>query len=197
MTALFGYISFILSILKTIPYARDIFLKKTKPERASWLIWTLLVWIAFFSQLAKGATDSLWLTAGVGITALLIFSLSLKFGVGGFTRRDVTALGIAGLGLVFWYITNEPIYALAIAIAIDAIGTLLTAIKSYEHPFEETLIAWITAIAIGIFGVLAVGSFEPFLLAYPVYITVANVTIVTCLIIGRHRQRKQSIYTSN
>lgn len=197
MTALFGYIAAILSILKVAPYIRDILKGKTKPERASWFIWTVLVWIALFSQLAKGATDSLWLTIGLAVAMLSVFFLSLKFGAGGFERKDKIALVIAAIGLVLWFVTNEATYALAIVIMIDAVGTALTAMKSYRNPSSETLSTWILSIPAGAFGVLAVGSLEPILLAYPVYITVANITIVTCLMLGRHKQQKQSLHTSN
>ena len=57
-----GLLSGVLSGGSYIPYLRDIFRHTTKPERASWLIWAVLGSIAFFSQLAEGATWSLWLT---------------------------------------------------------------------------------------------------------------------------------------
>jgi len=52
----------ILIIISFFPYIQDIFKHKTNPQRASWLIWAILGAIAFFSQLAKGATHSLWFT---------------------------------------------------------------------------------------------------------------------------------------
>ena len=64
MLEFFGYISGILFILSVVPYVRSILKGNTKPQRMTWLIWTVLVFIAFFSQLAKGATWSLLLTAG-------------------------------------------------------------------------------------------------------------------------------------
>lgn len=170
-----------------VPYIRDIFLLKTKPERASWFIWTVLGFIAFFSQLAKGATDSLWLTGGQTLAVLIIVLLSVKYGVGGFTKRDIRALIAAGIGLILWYITKEAAWALLIVIAIDSVGTLLTAIKSYENPESETFSTWVISGMSGIFGALAVGTFQPILLVYPIYIIIANYTIVTTLLLGRRK----------
>ena len=183
----FGHISAILSIIMIIPYVRDIFRKVTQPERASWLIWTVLGFIAFFSQWAKGATDSLWLTAGQTIAVLVIFLLSIKYGVGGLTNRDIKALVAAGLGLILWWVTSEPLYALLIVIGIDCIGSYLTMIKSYEEPESETLSTWVISGTSGIFGALAVGALSPVLLAYPVYIVIANYTIVVALFLGKKR----------
>jgi hypothetical protein len=188
MLQTFGYISAILSIIMIIPYARDIFRKVTRPERASWFIWTILGSIAFFSQLAKGATDSLWLTAGQTVAVLVIFGLSIKYGVGGLTKRDVCALSAAGIGLILWQLTDEALYALLIVIAIDSIGTFLTMIKAYREPETETISTWIMSGTSGAFGCLAVGTLNPILLAYPFYIFVANYTIVAAMLLGRKRK---------
>jgi hypothetical protein len=187
MLKIFGYISAILSIVMIIPYIIDILKLKTKPERASWFIWTVLGFIAFFSQLAKGASDSLWLTAGQTIAVLVIVVLSIKYGVGGFTKRDIKALIAAVIGLVLWYFTNEALYALIIVILIDSIGSFLTFIKSLEDPESETLMTWLLSGTSGVFGALAVGSFDPVLLAYPLYIVIANYSIVTALLLGRRK----------
>lgn len=190
MLAMFGYISAILSVLMIVPYIRDIFFKKTKPERASWLIWTALGLIAFFSQMAKGATDSLWLTGGQTLAVLIIFLLSIKYGVGGLTKRDTKALIAALIGLIIWFITKEAAWALLIVIGIDCVGTLLTAIKSYEDPESETLSTWLISGTSGIFGALAVGVLHPILLAYPVYIIFANYLIVAMMCLGRRKLQK-------
>lgn len=187
MLAIFGYISAALSILLIVPYIRDILLLKIKPERASWFIWTVLGFIAFFSQLAKGATDSLWLTAGQTLAVLIVFLFSIKYGVGGLSNGDIKALIAAGVGLIIWYFTKEAAWALLIVIAIDSVGTYLTAIKSYTDPESETLSTWFISGTSGIFGMLAVGVFSPILLVYPLYLVVANYLIVTMMLLGRKR----------
>jgi hypothetical protein len=184
MLQIFGYISAALSIICIIPYIRDILRLETKPERASWFIWTVLGTIAFFSQMAKGATDSLWLTVGQTVAVLIVFLLSLKYGTGGLTKRDIRALIGAGVGLVLWYITQEAAIALCIVIFIDSMGTILTVLKSYEDPASETLSTWVISGTSGIFGMLAVGSFNPILLLYPLYLVLANYSVVAALFLG-------------
>jgi len=189
MLQIFGYFSAILSIIMIIPYIRDILLLKTKPERGSWIIWTILGFISFISQMAKGATDSLWMTAGQTIAVLIISLLSIKYGYGGFGKRDIKALFGAGVGLVLWYLTREAAIALIIIILVDGIGTLLTALKSYKDPESETLVTWILSGTSGIFGMLAVGNINLILLAYPLYIMMANYLIVGAIVLGKRRNK--------
>lgn len=184
MLQIFGYFSALLSIIMIVPYIRDIFRMKTKPERGSWFIWTVLGFIAFFSQLAKGATNSLWLTSGQTLAVFIIFLLSLRYGYGGLEKRDLKALIGAGTGLILWYITREASIALLFVILVDGIGTLLTVFKAYKEPGSETLSTWVISGTSGIFGMLAVGSFNFVLLAYPFYIMLANYVIVGAILLG-------------
>jgi hypothetical protein len=186
----FGYISAFLSIVMVLPYIRDILLRTTKPERASWLIWTVLGFIAFFSQLAKGASHSLWLTGGQTVAVLVVLGLSLRYGVGGLSRRDILALAVASLGLALWYLTSEPLWALGLVIFVDSIGTLLTALKAYKDPSSETMSTWFLSGTSGIFGSFAVGEMNGALLAYPLYIVVANYLIVAAMCVGKYRNAR-------
>jgi hypothetical protein len=63
----------------------------------------------------------------------------------------------------------------------------LTAFKSYEDTNSETFITWVISGTSGIFGALAVGLFDPILLTYPVYIIIANFSIVLALLLGKKR----------
>lgn len=187
MLQLFGYISAILSIVMVVPYIKDIFALKTKPERASWFIWMVLGVIAFFSQFAKGATESLWLTGGQTAAVLIVFVLALRYGVGGLNKRDIKALIAAGMGLMLWYFTKEAVYALLIVILVDGIGTFLTVVKAYKYPESETLSTFAISLIAAIFGSFAVGSLNVVLLAYPLYLVLANALIVGSILLGKKK----------
>jgi len=174
MLQFFGFLSGILPMLGVIPYDRDIFLRKTKPHRGSFLIWSVLGAIAFCTQFAKGATWSLFLPGADTLATLSIFVLSIWYGTGGLNKRDIGGLVLAGLGLVLWYFTRQPLTALLIAIAVDAVGTILTVIKTWEDPHSETFSSWLLAALGGLFAVFAVGKVSLALLVYPIYIFMAN-----------------------
>lgn len=180
----------LLAVVAVIPYIRDILRKTTKPERASWLIWTVLGGIAFFSQLAKGATNSLWMTGLSTLCVLAVFLLSLKHGEGGLVKRDIVALIFAFIGLVLWYFTKDALIALIIVILVDLSGSVLTIIKSYSEPESETLSTWVLASVSGFFGALSVGSFNWVLLMYPFYILIANSAVTIAIILGKKKYKK-------
>ncbi len=185
MLEFFGITSGILAIVAVVPYIRDILKKTTRPERASWLIWTVLGSIAFFSQLAKGATNSLWMTGLSTLCVLTVFLLSLKHGEGGLIKRDIIALVFAFVGLVLWFFTKDATIALLIVIAVDCSGSILTITKSYKDPESETMSTWILASISGLFGTLSVGVFNWILLIYPLYILFANFAVTLAIVLGK------------
>jgi hypothetical protein len=188
-----GFLSGILGLVYCFPYIRDILKGKTKPERASWLIWTVLGSISFFSQLAKGATNSLWMTGADTLGVAIIYLLALHYGEGGLAPRDIKALMVASLGLVLWYFTKEPAFALFIVILVDGAGATLTILKAYENPGSETMSAWLISGLSGFVAALAVGSFNWILLSYPIYIWLANWAVIMAMILGQRKIKKSKI----
>lgn len=186
MLEIFGYISGLLFMFSAVPYVRSILKGNTKPQRITWLIWTILVFIAFFSQLAKGATWSLLLTAGDAITIVIVFIFSFKYGVGGFRKIDILSLIGAGVSLLLWYLTNEPAIALFLIILIDIIGSNLTIIKTWKNPETENWVGWAMCGVGGVFGILSVGSFNFVLLSYPIYIFLIN-SLMAIIVIFRKK----------
>lgn len=191
MLNLLGVTAGIISISGYFPYIRDVLKKTTTPQRASWLIWDVLTVIAFFSQLAKGASASLWLPGLeiCGLTTVLILAMIL--GTGGFSKRDIFALIAAGIGLTLWYFTKEPAVALYITIGIDAIGVVLSVQKAYEDPESETLSTWVLVAIAGVLATIAVGKFDIILLSYPIYIFLANAAIAAAILVGKKSKKKK------
>ena len=188
MLQIFGYLSGILAALAFIPYIRDILRLKTKPHRTAFFIWAVLGGIAFSSQLAKGAYYSLILPGSETLLIVVILLLSLKYGVGGFSKRDYIALLVAAVGLTAWYLTKEAAVALYVVIMIDAAGTYLIVHKAYLNPGSETLISWVAATIAGLFAMISVGSFDLILLSYPFYIFLANAAVVVAIQMGSQRK---------
>lgn len=179
-----GIVAGVLAGVAYIPYIKDIVTGGAKPERASWFIWVVLAVIAFFSQLAEGATRSLWFTGLDSLGALAVFGLALWHGVGGFTRRDRVALVAAAVGLVLWYFTRHAAIALFMAIIVDLSGVSLTVIKAYEDPKTETYTMWALVSVAGILAMISVGRWDWLVLAYPFYIFLANFVVVLAKFAG-------------
>jgi hypothetical protein len=183
MQELFGLLSGLIPALGALVYLKDTISTKTKPHRASFLIWTLLGAIAFFSQLADGATWSLIVPAEDTLGVLVIFLLSFRNGQGGFNNRDKVAIGMAILGLILWYFTKQPLIALGITVAVDVIGTVLTVHKTYLDPESETFSTWLLSSIGGLFAAFAVGRLSFGLLLYPVYLIFGNGVVAAAIIL--------------
>jgi hypothetical protein len=188
-----GYLSGVAILISFLPYIRDIFQDKTKPERISWLIWAILGAISFFSQPVEGANYSLMMTGGQFFGDLFVFLLAIKFGFGGFMKRDKVALIGACASLFLWYVTREAAIALFMVILIDAIGVYLTVVKTYENPETETISTWAFTFVAGLLGCIAVGEFNLVLLAFPFYISLAGVTILLAIKLGFWRKAKSRV----
>jgi len=204
LVIVFGIVSGVLSTFAYLPYAVDTIARRTQPQRASWLIWSVLGSIAFFSQVYEGASTSLWF-AGVQVTAtIVIFALSIRFGVGGFLNtRDVFILLCALAGLVLWYFTETAVYALAITISISLLGGSVTVLKAYQSPDSETLSTWLMSFIASTCAILSIGTPDWIILAYPLYLFALNGAIVTAILLGRIRDarpafnRDVGVYTPN
>lgn len=178
-------------MLSVIPYAISIFKLETKPQRMTWLIWSFLTFIAFFSQMAEGGKWSLLLTAGDSIAILIIFILSVKFGVGGFRKIDIISLIGAFFSLILWYITKNPAIALFLIIITDFIGANLTIQKAWHNPESENWLGWAMCGLGGLLGTLAVGEWNFILIIFPLYICLIN--FLVAMIVVERRKRKHHL----
>lgn len=185
----FGVASAVLSTIAFFPYIIDTIARRTRPHRASWLIWSVLGSIAFCSQVFEGASSSLWF-AGVQVTGtIIVFVLSIRSGFGGYlSRSDYLILVAASVGLVLWYFTDNAAYALAITISISLLGGLATAVKAYNDPDSETLVTWVISLLASVCAVMSVGKLDPVLLAYPLYLLTLYSAFVIAIILGRARR---------
>ncbi len=183
--AALGALAAALNLAGTIPYVRDIFRRKTKPQRSMWWIYSGLFAMLFWAQADAGSGWVLAVTAEYVATALLIAILSVTHGYGGFHKRDVMSIMVAILGLVLWQLTSQPVVAIGIVIVVDFVGFWLTLVKTWHAPHSETLISWQLSAASAFLSVFAADSLRLEVLAYPAYAVLATVLIVWLIIYRR------------
>ncbi|MEM8656411.1 MAG: hypothetical protein AAGF36_16895 [Pseudomonadota bacterium] len=185
---LFGIASAVLSIYAFVPYARDILRGHTRPQRACWLIWSVLGSIALITQIAQGATESLWFAAIQVTWTVAIFGLAVWRGTGPLlTPGDEYILAAAGMGLAIWAFTRDPAYALLITISISMLGGIATMRKAFRAPATETMATWVVSWIAAACAVAAVGALDWVLLAYPLYLLSLYTGIVVAMVMGRGR----------
>jgi hypothetical protein len=177
MLEFFAIASVVLMLVAAPPYILDTLHHKTKPERATWLILSVLGLIGFFSQLS---IESNWSLVFLGIdtlASLTIFVLAIPYGVAGFNLLDRYALATATIGVAISIIERQPLIALLGIILADFAGTFLTVKKAYEQPGTETTISWLLVGCAAIFGTLAVGRLDFDLLIWPLYLAFSNLAV--------------------
>lgn len=147
--------------------------------------------IAFIAQMQLGATWSLLFTGLDTAGCVLAFMLSLRYGVGGWTRLDKTALVVAGCGVAVSLVVHAPIVALLGVIAADASGSFLTIRKAFLMPDSETTISWLLVSVGALCSILLVRSLDVSLMLYPAYLLVANAGVVAAQASGRRYGMKK------
>lgn len=192
MFQILAVVSVVLFLLAAPPYILDTLKGETKPERATWFVFSVLGIIAFVSQAELGATWSLVFSGIDTLGSLIVFTLSVKYGVGGWSKLDRFALLIAAVGVGTAILVHEPFIALLGNIIADISGTVLTVYKTFRAPDTETTVSWVLTGTSALAGVLSVGSLKFSLLLYPVYLVLANYAIPVTQIVGRLYWRRQA-----
>lgn len=193
----FGVLAAALGLYAFLPYIADVVRGKTRPQRASWIIWAALSSISCIAQIYEGADGSLAYVVVQASATVFIATLAVFMGQGRlFTARDMAFLGAATVGLVLWALTHSPVYALSISIAVSALGSLLTISKAYQAPGTETFSTWALSGLGAVFAILSVGTFDAVLLAYPVYLLILYTAIIGAMIAGRLKTR-QPVFESS
>ncbi|MEL7012179.1 MAG: hypothetical protein AAFO72_02750 [Pseudomonadota bacterium] len=187
---LLGIVSAALSTWAFCPYILNTLRGRTKPQRASWLIWSVLSSIAFVLQIYEGAIESAWFVGSQAFGTVTVFLLSLRYGSGNLLgRQDAAVLIVALMGLIAWKLTDTPAYALAIIIGISALGGSVTVTKSYRFPSSETLTTWVLFAVASFLAVIPVQTAGWMLLAYPLYLFVLYTAIVLAILFGQRMRR--------
>lgn len=166
--------SSVLALISPIIYARSILGGKARPHRTTRFVLLLITALSTASLIAQHNTVAVWLAGVSTLQAILIFALSIKRGMGGWSRSDILCLVIALIGIVAWQTTKNPVFGLYFSIFADFTGMVPALIKTYRLPHTENV--WffgLDAIA-GILTLLAVVTFTAEQTAYPIYIAIIN-----------------------
>ena len=187
--ALLGVLAGGLTVVAFYPYIRGIFRASIRPDRATWLVWSVLGSVSFAGQLYEGAAASLWFVAVQVGGTIFVSILSIWRGNGAFLHpRNLVMYGFAAVGLLLWYQMETAIFAILIAIGISLMGGMVTIAKAYAVPHSECMLSWSILLLASVFAVFSVEGFDPVLLAYPMYLLTLYLSIILAMYLGRARQ---------
>lgn len=186
-----GIIAIGIAIISYIPYFRDIFAGKTKPHAFSWLVWGVLSAIAFLGQIADGGGAGAWVLGFTAVVTLSIFFIALKKGEKNIKAFDWFCLIGAGITLILWLITNEPLLSVVLVTIIDLLGFIPTIRKSYSKPHQETLITYMLSTVKYGLAIIALQNYSLVTVLFPLAMVIVHILFVGLLIIRRRQVRKR------
>lgn len=166
--ALIGQIAGVIAVIQAIPYIVDIFRGHTKPERMTYFIWFIVDALLITSYISVGATTTIWTGLVYVATGFIIFLLSLKYGMGGFSKLDIFCLFIALIGMLIWATTSNAVLALCFATFAAKVGYLPTIKKAYFFPETENTLSWTLCAFSSTLNIFALTTFSPIIAIPPI-----------------------------
>lgn len=176
-----GIVAGLLSFSAYSLYILTTIFGKTKPNRATWWILTLIGILIASSYYAEGARATMWIALSYVLGPFIIALTSLKWGEGRWEKLDKWCLGLALVSAPIWYIFNSALLVLGINIFLDFIGLLPTIKKSYLRPEGENRPAWTLESLAGLLNIFAVERWIFSITFYPIYLLAIN-GIITILL---------------
>lgn len=188
-----GVSSGIVQFVSIIPYVWSMLKGATRPNIVSWLLWTILQFIAIFAQLSAGASWSLIILIAMTINTCLV--LLLCFGGYGYAKYgwlDIACAAIAVAAIVLWQLTNEPLVALVLTITADLMASIPTIAKTYRDPYSENVLGWYLVTAAAALSVFSTTIINAENLIYPAYLFAMTGLIGTFAFVGQRRTRRSA-----
>lgn len=163
-------------IFGILPYIKDTLRGKTKPNRVSWLMWSVAPLIGTAAAVANGVGWAVLPVFMSGFGPILVFISSFfnKNSYWKLEKFDYLCGFFSILALVLWAITKEPVFAIIFAIISDGMAAIPTLIKSWRYPKTETAVAYVLGFFIAPTSFAAVKAWNFSALAFPIYLIVSN-----------------------
>jgi hypothetical protein len=190
---LFLVIAAVLSVAAIVPYIRDVFQGKTKPNLVSWITWSLLTGIATAAEITGHQYVTAVFTGSTAAATFAVVLSGLKHGYVKYTSFDVICQIAAVVGLVLWLLFNSPTIGIVASVLIDFAGALPTFRHMWLKPREETLSTYVIEGVGGFFAIAALSKYTVVSLTYVIYIVVMSLTMAGLITIRRRARVPHSM----
>src|SRR6185369_4374074 len=129
-------------------YIKETLQGDTKPNKVTWLMWSVAPLIATVAAISKGVGLAALPVFMSGLCPLLIFLASFvnPKAFWKIEKFDYLCGFFSLCALILWAITREPLVAIAFAIVSDGLAAVPTLVKSWKYPETETVVAYIAGL---------------------------------------------------
>lgn len=184
-----GIMAGVIGLLGYIPYIVSILQGKTKPNRASWFIWTLVGGLLAFSYMSAGDMNTAWVPLGYFIGPFVTAILSIRYGYAVWTKLDTFCVVAALISVVPWLFSHNASLTLIINVLIDSTGAIPTIVKSYREPETEDFTAWLLFFIANTLEVVAISDWSNLTVIYPVYLFFLAGSITAFILRGKIKKK--------
>lgn len=162
-----------------VAYLIDTLRGKVKPNRVSYVLWSIAPLIAFYAQIQQGVGLESLMTFSTGFLPLTVFIASFvnKKAEWKLTRFDLLCGILSLLGLALWMITKEGNIAIFFSIVADGLAAVPTIVKAYKYPDTELAWPWIATVVGVIITLLTLSTFTFANSGFIIYILVVDLLI--------------------
>jgi len=182
----FSLAAIALTFIAFFPYIRSILQGKTKPHVFSWVIWGTTTFIVFLAQLADEGGVGAWPIGVSGIITVYVALLAfLKKSDSSITRSDWAFFIVAMSAIPFWYLSNDPLWAVVILTSVDVIGFGPTIRKAYCYPFEEQLTFFVLMAMRNLFVIIALENLSVTTILFPALTGLGCMVFIVVVIFRR------------
>ena len=160
-------------------YLWDTIKGKVKPNRVSFLLWSIAPMIAFAAQIKQGVGLESLMTFSTGFLPLLtlVASFTNKNAEWKLTRFDLACGILSVVGLILWLITKVGNVAIFFSIVADGLAAIPTIVKAYKYPETEMAWPWIATVFGVVLTLLTLSSFTFANSGFILYILIVNILI--------------------
>jgi len=132
-----------------VAYLRDTIRGRVKPNRVSFLLWSVIPMIAFLAQIKQGVGLEALMTFSTGFLPFTVFIASFfnKQAEWKLSVFDVICGVLSVSGIILWMITRVGNIAILFSIVADALAAIPTIRKAYKYPDTEIAWPWIATVA--------------------------------------------------
>jgi hypothetical protein len=177
----FIIIGTLIGAVGSVAYLTNTVRGKVKPNRVSFLLWSIAPLIAFFAQIKQGVGLEALMTFSTGFLPFTVFIASFvnKQAEWKLTRFDMVCGILSLAGLTLWMITKVANVAIFFSIVADGFAAVPTIVKAYKYPDTEIAWPWIATVFGVILTLLTLSTLTFANSGFILYILVVNTLIYT------------------
>ena len=174
-------LSAIINIAGSYVYIKDTLKGKTKPNRVSWLMWSIAPLIGTLAALSLHA--DIWATVRIflaGFLPLIIFIASFinQQSYWKLTKFDFICGMCSVFAIVVWVFIDLPRISILLAAIGDGFAALPTLVKAWKYPETETGLTYITSFLAVLLIIPSIPKWNIENSAFQIYLLIANALLL-------------------